>query len=308
MKTRLPAIGIVVTLLLATFSGSSAAAQDGKSARGFIEPPFLADRVASGKLPPIDQRLPDQTFVVGPDVLLQKQYMKWEDGQYGGTIKIAPTFPTGFVNIGGGAMILRSPSQTTEASLPNVVSAWSHSDDYTTYKFTMRKGLKWSDGIAVTTEDVRFTFEDLYMDSTVKRPYPNELYTQGDNSQAPAKLKVTDDFNFELTFSKPYGFFVGALNSWIPGYDIIFKPAHYLKQFHAKYAKADDLAKLVADNKQTDWIQLLNLKDESHWNAGEAQALGLPVLNAWVLTVVSETQRVYERNPYFWHVDSGFAR
>ncbi len=303
MKTRLSVIVIVVTLLLSTLS-SSAAAQGGKSARGFIEPPFLADRVASGKLPPIDQRLPDQTFVVGPGVLLQKQYTNWEDGQYGGTFNIAPTGPTGFVNIGGGAMILRSPSQTTEASLPNVVSAWSHSDDYTSYKFTIRKGLKWSDGVAVTSEDVRFTFQDLYQDLDVKRPYPSELYTQGDPSKPPAQLKVADDLNFELTYSKPYGFFVGALNSWIPGYDIIFKPAHYLKQFHAKYAKADDLAKLVADNKQADWIQLINLKDASHWDVGEAKALGLPTLNAWVLTTVNETQRVFERNPYFWHVDA----
>jgi peptide/nickel transport system substrate-binding protein len=35
-----------------------------KSARGFVEPPFLADRIKAGKLPPIDERLPQDVFVV----------------------------------------------------------------------------------------------------------------------------------------------------------------------------------------------------------------------------------------------------
>ena len=90
-----------------------AAPAEAKSARGFIEPPFLADRVASGKLPPIDQRLPDDVFVVGPGVLLQEEYGAWENGQYGGDINIAASWGSGFLNIGQASTILRSPSQTT---------------------------------------------------------------------------------------------------------------------------------------------------------------------------------------------------
>ncbi len=294
---------LILLALLVTLGGQ-VLAQDTTSPRGFIEPPFLADRVASGDLPPIDERLPEQPFVVGPGVLLQEDYMTWENGQYGGTINIAATFPTGFVNIAGGATILRSPSQTSEASLPNVMSAFSYSDDYTTFHFTIRKGLKWSDGVPVTTEDVRFTFEDLYNDPDVQRGLPSELYTQGNPELPPAQLTVVDDYSFDLTFSKPYGIFVAALNSWIPYYDFMIKPSHYLKQFHAKYATQDDLAKLLEENSQTSWVQLLNAKDVAHWSIGEASAFGMPVLNAWVLTEVNENQRVYERNPYFWHVDS----
>lgn len=293
---------LLVVLLLALVSG--AAAQDTVSERGFIEPPFLADRVASGELAPIDERLPAEPFVVGPGVLLQEEYLTWEDGQYGGDINIAATFPTGFVNIAGGATILRSPSQSSEVSLPNVVSEFSYSDDYTTFHFTIREGLKWSDGAPVTTEDVRFTFEDLYQDPDVQRGLPSELYTQGNPELAPAELAIIDDYSFDLTFSRPYGIFVAALNSWIPYYDFIIKPSHYLKQFHAKYANQDDIAALLETNSQTSWVQLLNSKDVAHWSIGEATALGMPVLNAWVLTEVNENQRIYERNPYFWHVDS----
>lgn len=297
-------LSTIILIFLLAFSGSIIVAQDEVSPRGYIEPPFLADRVESGELPPIDERLPAEPFVVGPGVLLQEEYMTWEDGQYGGDINIAATFPTGFVNIAGGATILRSPSQTTEASLPNVVSTFSHSDDYTTFTFTIREGLKWSDGVPVTTEDVRFVFENLYLDPDVQRPFPTQLFAQGNSEFGAAELSIADDYTFTLTFSRPYGALVADLNSWIPYYDFLIKPAHYLKQFHAAYADMDALAALVEENNQTSWVQLLNSKDVVHWDVGEARALGMPVLNAWVLTEVNEDRRVFERNPYFWHVDA----
>ena len=282
----------------------AAAPAEAKSARGFIEPPFLADRVASGKLPPIDQRLPDDVFVVGPGTLIQEQYSTWENGQYGGEIDIAASFGTGFLNIGQAATILRSPSQSTSASKPNVVGAFSYSADYTTYKFTIRKGLRWSDGEPVTTDDVRFTFEDVYGNADLNDSWPTELLTQGNAQYGHAELNVVDQYTFELKFNKPYGAFIASLNSWIPYYDIIFKPAHYLKQFHAKYAKQADLDALLKKANETDWVKLFNSKMVSHWDCGEIRALGLPTLNAWVLTEATDTRRVFERNPYFWHVDS----
>ena len=275
-----------------------------KSARGFVEPPFLASRIASGKLPPIDQRLPDEVFVVGAGTLIQEQYTTWKNGQYGGDINIAADWGTGFLNIAQSSTIVRSPSQSTKVSKPNVISNLVISDDLSTYTLTLRKGLKWSDGQPVTTEDVRFVFEDLYGDPAMNFGWDSSLYTQGNSVYGPAVLTIKDANTFELKFSKPYGMFIASLNSWIPGYDFILRPAHYLKQFHAKYAvKADLDAALKAAN-ETDWTKLLNSKNVSHWDMGELRALGMPSLNAWVLVEATDTRRVFERNPYFWHVDS----
>ena len=275
-----------------------------KSPRGFVEPPFLADRVASGNLPPIDQRLPVDVFVVGPGVLIQEEYGPWESGQYGGDIDIAATFGSGFLNIAQSSTVLRSPSQTTKASLPNVVSNLATSEDYTVYTFTLRSGLKWSDGEPVTTEDVRFVFEDLYGDPDVQRGYPSELFTQGSSADGKAELTIKDEHTFELKFSKPYGALIAALNSWIPGYDILLKPAHYLKKFHAKYADPAELEAALQQANETEWVTLLNSKDIAHWDVGEMRGLGMPTLNAWVLVEATDTRRIFERNPYFWHVDS----
>lgn len=270
----------------------------------YIEPPALASEVASGKLPPIAQRLPAQPFVVGPGTLLQEKYMKWQDGQYGGTLNYVTTGPP--APFFQEATILNSPGQTTAASTPDIVSAFSYSKDYRTFRFTIRPGLKWSDGVPVTTADVAFTFKDIYGTPSVEalEPWPDTLCTQGNCNLGHASLKVIDKYTFQLTFGKPYGYFIADLNSWIPGYDFLIKPAHYLKQFDAKYANKAKLASLVKANNKTSWQQLLVFKDDNHWASGNPEAIGMPVLNPWVVTSSTTTQVVYQRNPYYFQVDS----
>jgi len=144
----------------------------------------------------------------------------------------------------------------------------------------------------------------LYEDPDVQRGFPSELYTQGASANGKAALTIIDDQTFELKFSLPYGAFIAALNSWIPGYDILIKPAHYLKLFHKKYANQADLDAALKKANETEWVKLLNSKDIAHWDAGEIRGLGMPVLNAWVMVEATDTRRIFERNPYFWHVDS----
>jgi peptide/nickel transport system substrate-binding protein len=300
------AMAVTVTLTSCVGGGGDAtqiAAEGKKSKRGYIEPPFLADRVKSGDLPPIDERLPADVFMVGAGVLMQKSNESWRDGRYGGTIKNSPTFPTGNMNIGTGASVLRSPSQQTDVSTPNIVSKFSHNADYTSFEFTIRDGLKWSDGQPLTTDDVKFLFEDLYGDPDANSPFPTDLYTQRNSDGQTAKLSIADKQTFTLAFDKPYGQFIAALNSWIPTSSMLFVPSHYLKQFHKKYAKPDELAAAIKKANVQTWQQLMAAKNLQSWSCGEADALGLPVLNAWVLTKVDETSRTFERNPYFWHVD-----
>lgn len=283
--------------------GPAAAEDIEPSERGFLEPPVLQAQVAAGELPPIDERIPAEPFVVGPGVYLDEEYLDWEDGRYGGTLNSASLGSSGFLNIVG-STILRSPGQTTEASTPNVVSEFESSDDYTTFTFKLRDGLRWSDGEPVTSEDVRFAMEDIYGSAEANRPAPSWLYARGDPSKALATLTVEDETSFVLTFAEPYGQFVADLNSWIPSYAELIKPAHYLKQFHADYADPAELAALVAESGRNDWQALLESKDASHWDIGEPRALGLPTLNPWILAESGENVTVFERNPYFWQVDA----
>ena len=49
----------------------------------YNEVPFLAEQVAAGELPPIEERVPAEPFVVGPGVLNSEEFLDWEVGNYG---------------------------------------------------------------------------------------------------------------------------------------------------------------------------------------------------------------------------------
>ena len=55
---------------------------------------MLAERVVSGELPPVEERLPDEPMVIGPGTLILEQFLDFEVGRYGGTLRMAN--PPGF--------------------------------------------------------------------------------------------------------------------------------------------------------------------------------------------------------------------
>ena len=93
--------------------------------------------------------------------------------------------------------------------------------------------------------------------------------------------------------------FLSALAGASPLY--IFRPSHYLKQFHNVYADADTLTALVADSGQPDWAAMHNREDNMYRNDNP----DLPTLEPWVLRTEPPSERfIFERNPYYYRVDS----
>ncbi len=76
-------------------------------------------------------------------------------------------------------------------------------------------------------------------------------------------------------------------------------PAHAMKQYHIKYNP--DADKLAAEHGYDHWWQLFNEKmDFSVMRMPE----GIPTVGAWVLKQLTPTGVVYERNPYYFKVDT----
>ncbi len=50
---------------------------------------------------------------------------------------------------------------------PVLAESWTISDDNLNIIFTMREGLKWSDGQPLTVDDVVFTYKDLYLNPDI---------------------------------------------------------------------------------------------------------------------------------------------
>ena len=101
------------------------------------------------------------------------------------------------------------------------------------------------------------------------------------------------------SWSKPNPFFLPALAAATPLF--IYMPAHYLKQFHERYADPQKLAAMVQETQARDWAQLHGRHDDMY----KFENPDLPTLQPWRLTTPPPAERfVFERNPYFHRVDA----
>jgi peptide/nickel transport system substrate-binding protein len=271
---------------------------------------MLAELVKAGKLPPVDERLPEEPFVVGPGVLITEQDLPdWQPGRYGGTLRGAHFRvnwdPDVFVMMNEPLLI--APGIGVQGIRGNIVKDFEVSDDNKVFTFHLRKGLKWSDGQPVTTEDVRFTYEDVLLNEEITPVFPARMRTGGTTTGEPMKLEILDDYTFRITFSAPYGGFLRQLTieKWV-GYSELLRPAHYLKQFHPKYTPMEQLKPLLQEQNlgEDQWVQLFNLKDCINWELTNRQCIGFPVLTPWMIVEGPENALTFERNPYYFKVDT----
>jgi len=271
----------------------------------YTESPMLAEKVAAGELPPIEERLPLEPKIVNA---LPPEWLTPEIGKHGGTLRLAD----GTVQYSNdGYMMhctppLNTPGIQGDNVTPNLFKSMEVNDDYTEYTFTLREGMKWSDGVPVTTEDIRFVWEDLVLNEEYSPAGPGSRFRAGSKIRNnPMTLEIIDDYTFKCTFDGPYGGFPVALSiqGWV-SYNELLQPRHFLEQFHPKYADPDELAALIAENNFETWVQLMSYKAFNSWNYFRVQSLEVPKLTPWMLVESSDQRCVTERNPYYWKVDA----
>ncbi len=282
---------IIVLSFLFLFSSLVVAKQyQGPIPTEFDQAPMFEKLVKSGELPPVEERIPEDPYVVDPNDSV---------GDYGGTLHSA----TITINSWGEDLMFMNvmnsfvkPNADASEIVPNFARKIESSDDKTTYTIYLRKGAKWSDGVPFTTEDILFWYEDLLL---------NEEYTAvvsstfKDANGKVMDLEVIDDYTFKITFGTPKVFFLNRLVHETAG-NFLF-PKHYLKQFHPKYTSEEELQGKIENSNYDYWYQLLDYK-----NSNEAQipmVVDRPTLTAYKLVERTSDKRVYERNPYFWKVD-----
>ena len=286
--TAAPAATPTTAAAAATSAATAAAAAAPTTAAvsKYEEAPMLADLVKAGKLPPVEERLPANPMIIEPVAELGQ----WSDEvrRINTTIGDVWDWSTQ-VREGFARWDYRKGKIEPIA---NVAESWDISEDGTTYTFHLRKGMRWSDGEPFTADDILFYYEDVASNTEINPVFPAWLTAGGE----PVKVTKVDDYTVTFKFAKPYGVFIEFL--CFLG-DSIIMPKHYLKQFHPKYAKAEDLDKMVKDAKFDHWFQLFANKNQS-WTNTE-----LPVIWPWHVTTSPETGRlVAERNPYYWKVDT----
>jgi len=276
---------------------------------GYTESPMLAELVADGTLPPIDERLPEEPFIVGPgSLIVEADLPDWQPGKYGGTLRFAHSVanwnPDIFIMINEN--LLCAPGIGLDGLQGCIAQDYTIEDDNKVFTFTLRKGLKWSDGTPVTTEDVRFVYEDIYLNETLTPSFPAKFRDRGSPEGEIMKLDIVDDFTFRLSFNEPYGGLLRELSikGW-QGYTDLLRPSHYLKQYHPDYVSMDDLADdMAAMNLDDEWWQLFHEKDCTNWEDTNPICVNYPSLTPFVGVSAAEGLLAFDRNPYYWKVDT----
>jgi len=286
--------------LIGTIEGPRLVTDASQFPTEFSEAPMLAELVAAGTLPPVEERLPD------PADLLVIEPLN-EIGKYGGTWRRGFTGPGDGQNghrVAGSDRLLFWDSENFPELTPNLAKSWEVSEDSTTVTVMLRKGLKWSDGAPFTTADIIFWYEHMYQNKELV-PVPSPFF----NTEKGATLEAVDEYTVKFTFPESNSLFAEVLASSVNvfgGQAVFgnvglggFAPAHYLEQFHPDFVDQADLDALVASEGFDNWVNLF--KDKNTW----ARNPDLPVLTPWkTVNSIATDNWVLERNPYYYGVDT----
>jgi peptide/nickel transport system substrate-binding protein len=263
----------------------------------FNEAPMLADKVAAGELPPVDERVPANPQVVTPLV---------EQGKYGGTLRQGIVGTS--VTWGGGLYTFQWENlvQWTadfSGTEPSIAEKVEVSDDAREYIFYFREGMKWSDGEPFGADDIMFYIEDVLQNE--------ELNPSGGTDWLPLeqiegfKAEKVGENAVKLTFPNPYGTFLYQLAAWGGRYFAQY-PKHYLQEFHIKYNP--DANALATEEGLEGWVQLFFRKGPDNWGNPDRfmDVPEYPSLGPWVVVepIGAGTTAKFVRNPYYWKVDS----
>jgi peptide/nickel transport system substrate-binding protein len=277
-------------MLVLGLSAGTAWAQAAKT-----EAPALAERVKAGQLPAVGERTGAEPLVITP---VEKV------GKYGGTIRSAlrgGADHNAILRLVGNQGLVRW-SINMQGIEPNVAKSWTVSDDAKVYTFTLRKGMRWSDGTPFTADDVVFSMNDLTLNKEFNPATPAR-YAPGNT---PVKVEKLDDTTVRFTFASSYGGFLRELATPLGQHPTLYQKK-FCSQFHPAFAGADKVAEQVKAGNHKDWSASLrqrcgDIEIPARWGNSER-----PTLDPWLIREPyrgGATRVVMERNPYFWQVDT----
>jgi peptide/nickel transport system substrate-binding protein len=161
----------------------------------------------------------------------------------------------------------------------------------------------------VTTEDTRFSFEDVLGNEEIAPVFPRFLRAGNSGTGGKAELGVVDDYTFTLTFDGPYGAFPAmiAIASW-RSYADFLRPKHHLTQFHKDYTPLAELQPMMKEESipEDQWYNLFNTKQigGNLWKANNEGGIGHPMLTPWVIVRAEGGVFSQDRNAYYFKVDA----
>jgi peptide/nickel transport system substrate-binding protein len=189
-------------------------------------------------------------------------------------------YPHVFLFIAEGLTTLNGDTGEIE---PALAESWQISPDKKHIIFTLREGLRWSDGELLTADDVIFTYQDVIFNPQIPTDWKDGLKI-GEKAEFP-QIKKISDRQVEFIFSSPFAPFLNTTTG--PSTNSVgILPKHALaKSLTSKDAKGNPLF-------------------TSTWDTG-TDPNKIVVNGAYKIESFTPGQRVvFRRNPYYWRKDS----
>ena len=253
-----------------------------------VETPYFAKLIKKGKLPTVDKRVPDEPSVV-------KFEGKRKIGKHGGNIRtlIGRAKDVRYLVVWGYARLMGFDEDY--ALQPDILKSFKV-EKGRKFTFVLRKGHKWSDGSAFTSEDFRYWWEDVANNPDLSPSGPPRVMLVNDK---PPMFEVIDEVTVRFTWDAPNPFFLTHLAGASPLF--VYRPSAYLRKFHAKFAEAAALNKMAKAEGQRNWAALHNRKDNMYKFDNPDQ----PTLQPWVnITRPPATRFTGRRNPFYHRIDA----
>lgn len=109
------------------------------------------------------------------------------------------------------------PGESSSEVVKSLVTDYSVSEDGKTYSFTLREGVVFSNGSALTASDVQFSFERILKAAKENTEIPLEILggeaVMKGEAESLEGFKITDDTHFSITLASPNAGFPAELSA-----------------------------------------------------------------------------------------------
>lgn len=173
------------------------------------------------------------------------------------------------------ALIIENP--ITGELEPSLAESWEISDDKQKITIKLRENLKWSDGEAMSADDIVFTYNDIYLNDQIPSSF-KDILRVGESRQFPT-VKKLDNLRVEFSTPEPFAPFI----RYAGGLPIL--PAHLLAETVEKTDAQGNPLFLSTWGTDTDPQKIVG---NGYYK---------------LLSYTPNQRVILERNPYYWRKD-----
>ncbi len=276
---------LLLIIILSLMLGIGVQAQD----MMYGEAPMLAERVAAGELPPVEERLP-----ANPKEIPVVESI----GEYGGILRIGDILERMDEGLRIRHTGLFRYNFTASETQPDLAESFEWSNENRTLTITLREGLKWSDGDPFDTVDFQWYWDNVLNNAEVSPNGPGGFWMLGGE---PATMEVIDETTFSYTWAIPNPSAMDRFGrTHFSSDNVLFVPSHYVEQFHADFNP--DAQAMAEEAGFETWVDLMNARRCQCYQLVSVQ-LDRPYMDSFIPVEITSDRVLMERNPYFHQVD-----